>query len=71
MKCENDPKHDPDNYCESCSTCHDCLEEERDAMSERLNEARSIMKEILNVYYYEASAEWPVMYKAEKWIEKA
>lgn len=27
MCCENDDNHNAENYCTSCSTCHDCVEE--------------------------------------------
>lgn len=27
MPCENDLSHKKENYCSTCFTCHDCIEE--------------------------------------------
>lgn len=47
--CEEDESHDPSNYCESCSTCHECAESaiERSALEDSAPKMYEILKMLL------------------------
>lgn len=54
--CKNDKEHDPDNYCEHCSTCHDCIAESRLeettallSIKKEAKELRSVLKTALTL----------------------
>jgi flavodoxin len=36
MGCETNTKHEHENYCSACSTCHDCVEEGRERDNKRI-----------------------------------
>lgn len=69
MVCELNPDHDPDNYCEKCHTCFDCLDEEAQAMIEKCEKKYvTVLKEIVSAHL-QSTVAWKAMAEAEKLIE--
>ncbi len=48
MSCENDTSHNPDNYCNSCATCHDCVEEGEQSIQDELKGLKEALQNAIN-----------------------
>ena len=44
--CENNPNHNPDNYCEHCFTCHECVEIMDHLKDKALDKKNTSIKEL-------------------------
>jgi len=51
MYCEVDSTHDPDEYCHECSTCHQCIEEGREADRSLFLELKQRIAELEDLLY--------------------
>ena len=54
MSCENDETHNLDNYCSSCATCHDCVEEGDKTIQDQLKGLKEELQKAIN----ERNAAW-------------
>ena len=54
MSCENDETHNLDNYCSSCATCHDCVEECDKTIQDQLKGLKEELQKAIN----ERNAAW-------------
>jgi len=50
--CESDLDHDPDNYCSSCSTCHECIGESDFKNEKDLAAMKKAIKESVTAIEY-------------------
>jgi len=48
MSCENDETHKIDNYCSSCATCHDCVEEGIESIQNQLKNINGELQKAIN-----------------------
>ena len=54
MSCENDETHKIDNYCSSCATCLDCVEEGDNSIQDQLKGLKGELQKAIN----ERNAAW-------------
>ena len=66
MGCESSIRHEHENYCDKCSTCHDCLEEGRQRDSELIKKMKAAL---WDSYYNEACLNRAIHSKAKEYAD--
>jgi hypothetical protein len=48
MRCENDDNHNPENFCPTCSTCHDCIAESDENNAATIKRLKAELQKAIN-----------------------